>query len=60
LAAAEDLHAKRLFPIHSTKFSLTPHAWDAPLKAIAALHTSGSWQNRIDAPLPGSILSCPG
>jgi L-ascorbate metabolism protein UlaG (beta-lactamase superfamily) len=37
--AAEDLHAKRLFPVHSSKFSLAPHAWDAPLKAITALQT---------------------
>ena len=38
--AAEDLHAKRLFPVHSGKFALAPHAWDAPLKMITALHTN--------------------
>lgn len=42
--AAHDLHARRLFPAHSSKFALAPHAWDAPLKAITALHTDTAIQ----------------
>lgn len=34
LQAAKDLGAKRLFPVHSSKFALANHAWDAPLKEI--------------------------
>ena len=34
LQAAKDLNAKRLFPVHSTKFALSLHAWDDPLKQI--------------------------
>lgn len=35
LQAAKDLKAKRLFPVHSSKFALANHAWDAPLRAIS-------------------------
>ncbi len=34
LKAAKDLKAKRLFPVHSSKFALANHSWDEPLKAI--------------------------
>ncbi len=35
LQAAKDLRAKRLFPVHSSKFALANHSWDAPLKSIS-------------------------
>ena len=35
LQAAKDLRAKRLFPVHSSKFALANHSWDKPLKAIS-------------------------
>jgi L-ascorbate metabolism protein UlaG (beta-lactamase superfamily) len=38
LQAAKDLKAKRLFPVHSSKFALANHAWDEPLKAIIKLN----------------------
>lgn len=34
LQAAKDLKAKRIFPVHSSKFLLGNHAWDAPLELI--------------------------
>jgi len=34
LQAAKDLQAKRLFPVHSSKFALANHAWDDPLNRI--------------------------
>jgi len=37
LKAAEDLQAKRLFPVHSSKFTLAMHAWDEPLIKVAEL-----------------------
>ena len=38
LQAAKDLNAKRLFPVHSSKFALANHPWDEPLKRIAELN----------------------
>ncbi|MGX5687849.1 MBL fold metallo-hydrolase [Arcticibacter tournemirensis] len=38
LKAAKDLHAKRLFPVHSSKFKLANHPWDEPLKTISELN----------------------
>ena len=36
LKAFRDLNAKRLFPVHSSKFALSIHPWDEPLKKIYA------------------------
>lgn len=41
LKAAQDLKAKRLFPVHSSKFKLSTHPWDEPLKAITELNEKG-------------------
>ena len=38
LKAAKDLKTKRLFPIHSSKFKLSNHPWDEPLKTITKLN----------------------
>lgn len=38
LKAGKDLNAKRIFPVHSSKFTLANHAWDDPLKKITELH----------------------
>ena len=35
LQAAKDLRAKRLFPVHNSKFALANHSWDKPLKTIS-------------------------
>lgn len=46
LRAARDLGARRLFPVHSSKFVLARHAWDEPLVKISEL-------NRVaEAPVP--------
>lgn len=34
--AAKDLKAKRLFPVHSSKFALGNHPWDEPLNRVSA------------------------
>lgn len=39
LQAARDLNAKRVFPFHSSKFSLARHPWDGPLKKITEIDT---------------------
>ena len=38
LQAAKDLKAKRLFPVHSSKFALANHSWDTPLKSITEIN----------------------
>lgn len=38
LQAAQDLKAKRLFPVHSSKFVMANHPWDEPLTKISALN----------------------
>ncbi len=38
LQASIDLKAKRLFPVHNSKFALAYHTWDEPLKAITLLN----------------------
>ncbi|HEY5368934.1 MAG TPA: MBL fold metallo-hydrolase [Hanamia sp.] len=38
LQAAKDLKAKRLFPVHNSKFPLSVHPWDEPLKTITELN----------------------
>lgn len=38
LLAAQDLKAKRLFPVHSSKFAMANHAWDEPLIKLTELN----------------------
>lgn len=38
LQAAKELNAKRLFPVHSSKFALANHTWDEPLTRITTLN----------------------
>jgi L-ascorbate metabolism protein UlaG (beta-lactamase superfamily) len=38
LIAAKDLRAKRLFPVHSSKFAMANHPWDEPLVKVTALN----------------------
>ena len=40
LQAAQDLNAKRLFPVHSSKFAMANHPWDEPLTRVAELNKS--------------------
>lgn len=37
LQAAKDLQAKRLLPVHSSKFTLGNHPWDEPLQPLKAI-----------------------
>jgi L-ascorbate metabolism protein UlaG (beta-lactamase superfamily) len=39
LKAGQDLHAKRIFPVHSCKFALANHSWDEPLRKLTELNT---------------------
>ncbi len=35
LMAAKDLNAKRVFPVHNSKFKMANHAWDDPMRRVA-------------------------
>ena len=53
LQAAKDLKAKRLLPVHSSKFPLSNHAWDHPLKTITELNEPSSSPINIITPMIG-------
>ena len=55
LKAAKDLKAKRLFPVHSSKFKLANHPWDEPLKTITALNEKGG-QIPLVTPKIGEVV----
>lgn len=55
LKAAQDLHAERLLPEHSSKFTLARHAWDAPLVNITALNKKFSIP--LVTPMIGEVVS---
>ena len=58
--ASVDLRAKRLFPVHWGKFALSIHAWDEPIKRLAAecdrRELSGEGKIRLVHPLPGEAV----
>lgn len=41
LQAAKDLGAKRLMPVHNSKFAIANHAWDHPMTTLAELNKDG-------------------
>lgn len=55
LQAAKELNAKRLFPVHSSKFKLAHHPWDEPLKAITELNEEGD-QIALVTPMIGEVV----
>lgn len=54
LKAAQDLKAKRVFPVHSSKFALANHAWDEPLIKITELNTS--YNIPLVTPIIGEVV----
>lgn len=55
LKAAKDLKAKRIFPVHSSKFALAAHAWDEPLVKLAELNKS--YNIPLVTPIIGEIVN---
>lgn len=52
--AARDLRAKVLLPVHNSKFSLSVHAWDAPIKGLTvAAQKTGQ---RVLTPMIGEVV----
>src|SRR5690606_22868423 len=56
LQAARDLSARRLLPVHSSKFKLSVHPWYEPLTALTALNAASEQQLPILTPQIGEIL----
>lgn len=56
LKAAQDLKAKRLFPVHSSKFVLAMHPWDEPLKEITRINEDRSNPIPLFTPLIGEKI----
>lgn len=54
LKASKDLNTKRLFPVHSSKFVLSRHQWDEPLRRITEL--SKETQTSLVTPMIGEIV----
>jgi L-ascorbate metabolism protein UlaG (beta-lactamase superfamily) len=55
LQAAKDLKAKRLFPVHSSKFAMANHVWDEPLVEITELNNSVNIP--LVTPLIGEVVN---
>ncbi|OWK73291.1 MBL fold metallo-hydrolase [Flavobacteriaceae bacterium JJC] len=54
IKAMKELHAKRMIPVHNSKFALSVHAWDEPLKKIMELNTENA---RIITPKIGEKVN---
>lgn len=59
LQAAHDLKAKRLFPVHSSKYVLAMHPWDEPLNRVKQLNQASPNPISLFTPVIGTkvILS---
>ncbi len=55
LQAAHDLKAKKLLPVHNSKFALAKHSWYEPLETISTLHKPEEMQ--LITPLVGEKVS---
>lgn len=55
LKAAKDLNAKRIFPVHSSKFALGSHPWDEPLVKITELNKT--YNIPLVTPIIGEIVN---
>ncbi len=55
LKAAQDLKAKRILPVHSSKFALAAHPWDEPLVKLTELNKS--YNIPLVTPMIGEIVN---
>ena len=55
LQAADDLRATHVFPLHNSKFCISNHDWDAPLRTITSI--AGRRRSRILTPAIGQIVA---
>lgn len=55
MKGARDLKARRIFPVHNSKFVLARHPWDEPLKKIAAMNTT--YNIPVITPIIGEVVN---
>ena len=55
LKAAQDLRAKRILPVHSSKFTLSTHAWDDPLIELTKLNQA--YKFPLVTPIIGEVVN---
>ncbi|MBL7864890.1 MAG: MBL fold metallo-hydrolase [Cyclobacteriaceae bacterium] len=55
LMAASDLKARRLFPVHSSKFKMANHPWDEPLIEITRLNQAYGFP--LVTPIIGEVVN---
>ena len=55
LQAADDLRATHFIPVHNSKFCISNHDWDAPLRTITSI--AGTRRSRILTPVIGQIVA---
>lgn len=55
LKAAQDLKAKRILPVHSSKFTLSTHPWDEPLKMLTELNKTHHFP--LVTPIIGEVVN---
>ncbi|MNR38000.1 hypothetical protein D3C85_1560690 [compost metagenome] len=49
----KDLNAKRVFPVHSSKFALALHPWDEPLIKVTELNANSENPIPLITPMIG-------
>ncbi len=54
LQAAHDLQASFVFPVHNSKFCISNHDWDAPLRSITAI--DATMRPKLITPVIGSVV----
>jgi L-ascorbate metabolism protein UlaG (beta-lactamase superfamily) len=54
LQAAKDIQASVVFPVHNSKFCISNHDWDAPLRSIAAI--AEAMRPRLITPVIGNVV----
>ena len=56
IKAMKDLKTKRVFPVHSSKFSLSLHSWDEPLKKVTELNSLSENPITLITPMIGETV----
>jgi len=56
IKAMKDLKAKRVFPVHSSKFALSLHPWDEPLKKVTELNSLSENPVSLITPMIGQVV----
>lgn len=56
IKAMKDLKAKRVFPVHSAKFSLALHSWDEPLIKVTELNQLSDQPTPLITPMIGELV----